>query len=84
MDENRQSSIPGTIQRRGSIGRKTEAWRTHQGRNLGRGMDGGDDVLGMADGGGEVGWELAVAMFSRLQQLLKGRMGRRGAGARLL
>jgi hypothetical protein len=47
-------------------------------------MDGGDDVLGMADGGGEVGWELAVAMFSRLQQLLKGRMGRRGAGARLL
>jgi hypothetical protein len=43
-------------------------------------MDGGDGVLGMADGGGEVGWELAVVMFLWLQQLLKGRMRAEGCG----
>jgi hypothetical protein len=37
-------------------------------------MDGGDGVLDMADGGGEVGFVLAVTMLTRPQRLLKGEM----------
>jgi hypothetical protein len=43
-------------------------------------MDGGDDVLDMADGGGEVRFVLAVAMLSRPQRLLKGKMGAERCG----
>jgi hypothetical protein len=37
-------------------------------------MDGGGGVLDRADGGGEVGFVLAVTMLTRPQRLLKGEM----------
>jgi hypothetical protein len=43
-------------------------------------MDGGDGELDMADGGGEVRCVLSVAMLSRPQRLLKGKMGAERCG----